>query len=348
MFMASVYPHRHFENQGDTRDRLEVVKGFELRDHKPDSGAREKARFAVDRRRGYVSEISGLPNKKGLYSAVRRYCREHGLRDFDGWIVFFDVNGLKAMNDEHGHTLGNALLKATGAILKKLDGVAAHLHGDEFVAFIPKTRLRNLSTTDRVYGTLFRDRAIEKRSDRPTDLEGLYGRLDCAFASQYIVFKDTDGTVIGEFDISISRGAVEISGRRFEDLDEAIERADVLMQQNKDARKAAQKAELQAQYIDEKSGKTQFLFVMSGSVNHPKAERIIELARELGIEDGVLSDDESLGSMDPRVVQLHQGLSEAGQYDAARYLAGLVTTGKPLYRSEDVGLRGVETLGVDR
>ncbi|CAN5369464.1 sensor domain-containing diguanylate cyclase [soil metagenome] len=55
-------------------------------------------------------------------------------------VIVLDLNGLKATNDQHGHTAGDSLLRRTGEVLDKAAErpmCAARLGGDEFVILMP-------------------------------------------------------------------------------------------------------------------------------------------------------------------------------------------------------------------
>ncbi|MET7612222.1 GGDEF domain-containing protein [Streptomyces seoulensis] len=57
-------------------------------------------------------------------------------------VMLLDLDGFKAMNDQHGHAAGDAAICSTaGALTEVLDGhrgaVAARLGGDEFAAVVP-------------------------------------------------------------------------------------------------------------------------------------------------------------------------------------------------------------------
>ena len=64
-------------------------------------------------------------------------------------VVYADVNGLKRVNDRHGHEAGDLLLKDLSRILKAYFGGnnVFRLGGDEFIVLIPNARediLKNL------------------------------------------------------------------------------------------------------------------------------------------------------------------------------------------------------------
>ncbi|MFB6935238.1 GGDEF domain-containing protein [Streptomyces chartreusis] len=57
-------------------------------------------------------------------------------------VVLVDLNGFKAVNDDHGHAAGDAAIRATAgsltdALSESSGAVAARLGGDEFAAVIP-------------------------------------------------------------------------------------------------------------------------------------------------------------------------------------------------------------------
>ncbi len=57
-------------------------------------------------------------------------------------ILAIDMNGLKVINDEHGHGAGDAMLRRIGEVLRKAvdaPAVAARIGGDEFAVLLPAT-----------------------------------------------------------------------------------------------------------------------------------------------------------------------------------------------------------------
>lgn len=97
---------------------------------------REEAR-ALLQRRTLEDDLTGLPNRRGLYELLAR--RPAG-RNADGTapfaVQFIDLDGFKAINDTLGHAVGDLVLTEIAhrirAALRSEDTVA-RLAGDEFV-----------------------------------------------------------------------------------------------------------------------------------------------------------------------------------------------------------------------
>jgi diguanylate cyclase len=86
--------------------------------------------------------LTGLPNRRYLsewmtaaLAAARRAAHELH-------ILYFDLDGFKAVNDEFGHEVGDEVLKVTASRLRETlrsSDFIARLGGDEFVAVLPQT-----------------------------------------------------------------------------------------------------------------------------------------------------------------------------------------------------------------
>ena len=78
-------------------------------------------------------------------------------------VVFFDVRGLKAVNDLHGHGAGDRLLREVGALLSassREHDVVGRIGGDECVVVLPEDDGAGAAAfRDRVYASLPRARA---------------------------------------------------------------------------------------------------------------------------------------------------------------------------------------------
>jgi diguanylate cyclase (GGDEF)-like protein/PAS domain S-box-containing protein len=100
-----------------------------------------------------LDELTGLHNRRGFMlfaeqelTRARRYGREAAL-------VFADMDGLKAINDEHGHAAGDRALNAMASALRSIvreSDVVARWAGDEFAVLLLESSAMNV--------TLFADR----------------------------------------------------------------------------------------------------------------------------------------------------------------------------------------------
>lgn len=83
----------------------------------------------------YIDELTNLGNRS-YYNHVVKYMQEQGLTKQRTKVVSLDVNGLKEVNDELGHSYGDILLKgAADAINSAFNNaeLIARIGGDEFV-----------------------------------------------------------------------------------------------------------------------------------------------------------------------------------------------------------------------
>jgi len=89
------------------------------------------------RRLALHDPLTGLANRTLLDDRLRVALARAGRHGSLTGVLFLDLDGFKAINDEHGHHVGDELLKAIAgrlrAVLRPAD-VVARLGGDEFVA----------------------------------------------------------------------------------------------------------------------------------------------------------------------------------------------------------------------
>ena len=74
-------------------------------------------------------------------------------------ILTVDVNGLKLTNDAYGHDVGDRLLKAVAAVLRKAcrgEAVISRVGGDEFVILLPRTTAKQAESLKRRIKSLSR------------------------------------------------------------------------------------------------------------------------------------------------------------------------------------------------
>lgn len=81
--------------------------------------------------------LTGLLNRRAVFDIYR----ERGLAPFTS-VVVFDLDGFKAINDGHGHAVGDEVIRRfADAITRGIRGVdtAARLGGEEFALILPRS-----------------------------------------------------------------------------------------------------------------------------------------------------------------------------------------------------------------
>jgi diguanylate cyclase (GGDEF)-like protein len=84
----------------------------------------------------YRDPLTGLFNRRGLLDALRREIERATRRQESLALLFIDLDGLKRVNDCHGHDVGDLLIKRAAELLSdevRAGDVVARLGGDEFV-----------------------------------------------------------------------------------------------------------------------------------------------------------------------------------------------------------------------
>lgn len=95
-----------------------------------------KAREATLERQAFFDSLTGLPNRAFFSSRLERVITAIEQDGTFVAILFIDLDGFKAVNDEYGHAVGDELLRA---VAERLSGstrpgdMAARYGGDEFI-----------------------------------------------------------------------------------------------------------------------------------------------------------------------------------------------------------------------
>lgn len=80
--------------------------------------------------------LTGVANRYLLHDAVSRMLDALGRKSGFVSLIYLDLDGFKAVNDEHGHDVGDEVLRAVARRLERAvraEDVVARLGGDEFV-----------------------------------------------------------------------------------------------------------------------------------------------------------------------------------------------------------------------
>lgn len=91
----------------------------------------------------YQDQMTGLKNRSAFEEKMQE-CRENDMGEV--YIIEFDMNDLKMINDNCGHAIGDQVIKGIADKLKKEfeeNGISYRIGGDEFCVIVPKTPMVN-------------------------------------------------------------------------------------------------------------------------------------------------------------------------------------------------------------
>jgi diguanylate cyclase (GGDEF)-like protein len=103
-----------------------------------------QVRRLVDRlqEQSFTDELTGVANRRAFLTVAAREIERSRRYAHDLSLAYLDIDGFKAVNDRHGHALGDRVLITLAglarATARSVDTVA-RLGGDEFVILMPET-----------------------------------------------------------------------------------------------------------------------------------------------------------------------------------------------------------------
>jgi diguanylate cyclase (GGDEF)-like protein len=84
-------------------------------------------------------ELTGLSNRRGFFALAEHELLVAARTRTAVALLFLDVDGLKAVNDQCGHSCGDLLLKETAEVIRetiRVSDLAARIGGDEFCVLL--------------------------------------------------------------------------------------------------------------------------------------------------------------------------------------------------------------------
>ncbi|MBB5320487.1 sensor domain-containing phosphodiesterase [Marinobacter oulmenensis] len=87
----------------------------------------------------YYDALTGLPNRRRLTELFEQELFEADQRQGTVSVCYIDLDGFKEINDEHGHSVGDSVLRSISERLKstvRAHDIIGRLGGDEFVAIL--------------------------------------------------------------------------------------------------------------------------------------------------------------------------------------------------------------------
>ena len=92
------------------------------------------------RRRATIDELTGCCNRATIISALEEHIAS-GQRSAERAVLFIDLDGFKQVNDQHGHAVGDELLRCVADRLRSAvrdEDLVGRIGGDEFLVLCPQ------------------------------------------------------------------------------------------------------------------------------------------------------------------------------------------------------------------
>ncbi|MEH3053874.1 MAG: diguanylate cyclase [Patulibacter minatonensis] len=117
-------------------------------------------RASIEHRvRAVVDPLTGVLTRAALRSRLDEVAHESQVPGARVSVIAFDIDDFKALNDTHGHAVGDDVLRATGAALRaQLHALewAFRLGGDEFLVVVPGGEREAHALAERIRASLAR------------------------------------------------------------------------------------------------------------------------------------------------------------------------------------------------
>ena len=167
----------------------------------------------------YTDELTGLGNRRHIARFLAEEFREAQLSRNTLSLLFVDLDDFKNVNDEHGHSAGDLILRAAGHSLKETvreADLVGRAGGDEFVVILPDTDSQCASVVAHRIAEGFRDISVTVDSTviagitasigisaYPTNANTRKGLVEDADRSMYAAKRSGKDTIV----VSIARSA---------------------------------------------------------------------------------------------------------------------------------------------
>ena len=142
--MAELRARAHAIRVRAATDRKRAARDREQAARDRQQAARDREQAAYDRENAATDELTGARRRgvglEQLENEMKRARREANSL----WAAFVDVDGLKSVNDKHGHAAGDTLLRTVAEGLRRnmrSYDLLVRLGGDEFLCVLPNITL---------------------------------------------------------------------------------------------------------------------------------------------------------------------------------------------------------------
>lgn len=139
--------------------------------------------------------LTPLPNRRRFTRELERVVARTNRHGTPAALLYVDLNGLKAINDRHGHAAGDAALIHVAALLAGLirsSDIAARIGGDEFGLILDYLDHNSAIETA--------DRIARRVAEQPIELGGTMVQLEVAVGTASILPGDNVEDVMARAD----------------------------------------------------------------------------------------------------------------------------------------------------
>jgi diguanylate cyclase (GGDEF)-like protein len=148
--------------------------------------------------------VTPLPNRRRFLRDLERVAGQADRHGTPAALLYIDVNGLKGINDTHGHLAGDAALIHVAKLLSRLirsTDVLARIGGDEFGLILDHLDHNSAIETS--------DRLARCIADNPLDIGGTLVRIDAAIGVATILPGDSLDDIVRRADLNMYRAKEE-------------------------------------------------------------------------------------------------------------------------------------------
>lgn len=127
-----------------------------------------------------TDELTGLHNRRGFFELAEQQLNMLSRVNHTAAVTYFDMDGLKTINDTKGHLAGDAAIRTLGELLDdcfRTTDVIGRLGGDEFAVF---TMLRSSTTPTSAMERFARTLAAHNTAHPDEALDVSWGTASCA------------------------------------------------------------------------------------------------------------------------------------------------------------------------
>ena len=98
--------------------------------------------YAETARQAAIDELTGVFNRRFFDNAIEREFKQASRRGREFSLLMIDIDNFKKVNDNHGHTTGDAVISALGKLLRRSirsEDTPCRIGGEEFAVIFPET-----------------------------------------------------------------------------------------------------------------------------------------------------------------------------------------------------------------